>query len=372
MIAINQSRRKPRRFILSKVGECLYRSEAGSYFAVIKHRGKQHRQSLQTKDRGIASKKLVEFRQKLNRQAPDKKHVADMTFDQLGSRWLDLIQVHLKPTTHYRRYGLVKMLNKWFGGRPARRITQFDCEQWATTRNRQVSARTFNSEVETLKLVFNYAIQHGLLLDNPASPLKRRKLDTKPVVIPSRQEFITLVNDMRSRTARAADWIEFLSYSGCRTGEASEVCWADVDFVRKTVLISGGEKGTKNGETRNIPLFPALERLVNNIKASLPRPPRPSDRILRGINARWALETVCKRLGVFQYHRHSFRHFFASNAIEAGVDFKTIAGWLGHKDGGVLVAQIYGHLRAEHSELMAKRMTFDAVNQIGPYNTAKG
>ena len=53
------------------------------------------------------------------------------------------------------------------------------------------------------------------------------------------------------------------------------------------------------------------------------------------------------------------RHFFCSNAIEAGCDFKVIAGWLGHKDGGVLVAQTYGHLRNEHSTAMAKRLTFD-------------
>jgi len=54
------------------------------------------------------------------------------------------------------------------------------------------------------------------------------------------------------------------------------------------------------------------------------------------------------------------RHFFCSNAIEAGIDFKVIASWLGHKDGGILVAKTYGHLRAEHSAEMAKRMTFEA------------
>ena len=62
------------------------------------------------------------------------------------------------------------------------------------------------------------------------------------------------------------------------------------------------------------------------------------------------------------------RHFFCSNAIEAGCDFKVIAGWLGHKDGGVLVAQTYGHLRNEHSAAMAQRITFDAgaVNKVVP------
>jgi hypothetical protein len=45
---------------------------------------------------------------------------------------------------------------------------------------------------------------------------------------------------------------------------------------------------------------------------------------------------------------------------EAGIDFKAIAGWLGHKDGGLLVAKTYGHLRDEHSAEMAKRMTYGA------------
>ena len=57
------------------------------------------------------------------------------------------------------------------------------------------------------------------------------------------------------------------------------------------------------------------------------------------------------------------RHFFCSNAIEAGIDFKVIAGWLGHKDGGYLVAKTYGHLRDAHSFEMAKRMTFSAVSR---------
>lgn len=34
---------------------------------------------------------------------------------------------------------------------------------------------------------------------------------------------------------------------------------------------------------------------------------------------------------------------------------------MGHKDGGVLVAKTYGHLRDTHSFEMAKRMTFSAT-----------
>jgi len=43
------------------------------------------------------------------------------------------------------------------------------------------------------------------------------------------------------------------------------------------------------------------------------------------------------------------RHYFVSNAIEKNIDFETIAAWVGHKDGGLLVAKTYGHLRDTHS-----------------------
>jgi hypothetical protein len=41
----------------------------------------------------------------------------------------------------------------------------------------------------------------------------------------------------------------------------------------------------------------------------------------------------------------------------AGIDFMTIAAWLGHKDGGILVGKVYGHLLDEHRAKMARRLT---------------
>ena len=57
-----------------------------------------------------------------------------------------------------------------------------------------------------------------------------------------------------------------------------------------------------------------------------------------------------------RFTHHCLRHYFVSNAIEKGIDFKTIANWIGHKDGGLLVAKTYGHLRDSHSHEMAKLM----------------
>ncbi|MGE4179502.1 MAG: tyrosine-type recombinase/integrase [Limisphaerales bacterium] len=86
----------------------------------------------------------------------------------------------------------------------------------------------------------------------------------------------------------------------------------------------------------------------------------PGTRIIPIGDAKRAIDTACRKAGLPHFHHHAFRHFFVSNAIEHGIDFKTIAAWVGHKDGGVLVAKTYGHLRNAHSTEMAKRMTFGA------------
>jgi integrase len=135
-------------------------------------------------------------------------------------------------------------------------------------------------------------------------------------------------------------------------------------------LVTGGEAGTKNYEARTIPLFAPLARLLKSMRE---RKPVVSDEMLifKIANARLQIMRACERLGLARCGHHTMRHFFCSNAIEAGCDFKVIAGWLGHKDGGVLVAMTYGHLRSEHSAAMAKRITFDAISNAMPANTIR-
>jgi integrase len=231
-------------------------------------------------------------------------------------------------------------------------------------------------ELETLNLCFKYAVEHGIIIDNPASRLSRRKLSKPRLTIPTRNQFKELLATVRqcrtmtkpcAEDEAAANLIEFLAYSGCRLAEVvgdhkfdkEPMTWGDIDFDLHTFTVTG--KGSDKGKTRTVSLFAPLERLVLNIKAKLPAAPRRADPIFTIQSAKKAIETACRRLGFPHYHHHTFRHFFASNAIEHGIDFKVIAEWLGHADGGVLVARTYGHLRAEHSAAMARRMVFDAA-----------
>ncbi len=68
-----------------------------------------------------------------------------------------------------------------------------------------------------------YAVREGLLLDNPARLVERRKLPKRRIVIPSHDQFRKLVEQIRRADRRAqhgANLVELLAYSGMRLTEA--------------------------------------------------------------------------------------------------------------------------------------------------------
>lgn len=347
---------------LKHVGHCLYRSEESQiYYAILKRGGKQIKRSLKTTDAALAKRWLAELQhkaQRLNRTESGK-----VTFEILADRWLQSVAVSMKTSSFDRQKRVAGWLGRYFGRMVVRSITKTNVEAWAGKRGKELSARTLNYERETLIRILDYALRDGLILDNPGRVLKRLKQAKPKIVIPTKAQFKTLVDTMRELRSQAQDGAnlcEFLAYSGCRLGEATTIQWGDIDFDAKTFTVTGGEHGTKNHEARVVPLFPSLERFLRSLCDALPEPPKPSEMIFKIKSAKKSLANASRKAGLPHFSHHSLRHFFCSNAIEAGIDFKAIAGWLGHKDGGLLVAKTYGHLRDEHSTAMAQRMTFAA------------
>ncbi|MGC1481185.1 MAG: site-specific integrase [Chthoniobacterales bacterium] len=349
---------------LKKVGPNLYRATSGTYYLLVKRGGKQFRRSLRTTDQALARRRLREFQDKAARLPGDSSE-RNLRFEELSARWLASRQGHLKASSYNRRVTALKGLAPFFNGHVVRSLGLRELEEWKTKRGSKLAARSWNIEVETLKQVLDYAKDDlRILVDNPLTSLKRRKECKAAIVIPSKEQFRVVLSELRQghkATGEAADFVEFLGYSGCRQGEAASIQWNDVNFVLATLRITGGVTGTKNHEWRSIPLFQPLRRLLASIRT---RKTEVGGSVFEIRDARLQINRACERLGLPRYGHHTMRHFFCSNAIEAGCDFKVIAEWLGHKDGGVLVARTYGHLRNEHSAAMAQRIVFDAAETI--------
>jgi integrase len=365
---------------LVKVATNLYRNGHGVYFAWLFRRNKQVKRSLKTRDLVTANQKLAKLQAKIEKLKDARK----VLFQDLASRWLDVVKADQKSGSWARRNSAVNSLNRFFKGQWLRAISLEMVENWkikrsgeTTGRGKKVSSRTLNIELETLNLILGYAAKHGYLLENPAVGIQKNKVLKRQVTPPTKKQFAQLVTELRrlSATAKAADFVEFLGYSGLRLDEANEVIWADVEWTRGRIYVTGGSQGPKNMEEKRIPLFKPLRELLERMRAKVPNAiasellfPRRNvgsavqDQNKRpaGYNCDGAIKSACKRAGLPMFSHHDFRHFFCSNCVEAGIDFATIGSWLRHKDGGKLAAGTYSHLRADHTDKLAAKLDYTA------------
>jgi hypothetical protein len=65
--------------------------------------------------------------------------------------------------------------------------------------------------------------------------------------------------------------------------------------------------------------------------------------------------------GLPKFGFHDCRHFFISMAVMVGIDYMTIAKWVGHQDGGILIGKVYGHLTNEHARRQADKLVLTPV-----------
>ena len=260
----------------------------------------------------------------------------------LAKRWFDVATAGLKPSSRKRRLVAVKSLAPHFRGLTVRNITLRRVEQWYSKRTAERAAQTVNIEVETLRSILAYACKHGLLLDNPAADLKRLRMTSKPILCPTREQFTAALASMRSNKGKrdaeqSADIVEFLGYSGWRVGEARNLRRQHVNFELGQITIAGDENTvTKNRKAKTVPMSPPLLRLLQRLRDESASASLPSERVFAVDNPRKAIATACNGLKFPAFTVHSLRHFFITNAIEAGLDFRAVAGLVNHSDGGCI------------------------------------
>jgi integrase len=183
--------------------------------------------------------------------------------------------------------------------------------------------------------MFTYAIRLGVVLDNVASALDQRKVESKQVKIPTQEQFEKLIKTMRKADPRSepgCNLVELPAYSGMRLNEGVNLLWGMLILIEGAPKVTGGEKGTKNHEERTVPLFPAMRELLERIKGD--STPASREEIIPINDAKTMIRSACEKAELPYFTHHNMRHYFCSNAIEAGVNFKVIAGWLEHSDGG--------------------------------------
>ena len=233
--------------------------------------------------------------------------------------------------------------------------------------DRELHNRTLNLYVGALLQVLKFCRERGQIKVLPElSRLKQPKNPRRTLVEDA--QFQQLLDACRPDVTKNADlfrfYLQFLALTGTREQEALRVRWKDVDFKRKAVTI-GSDAKTKNSEARDVNFSPELEKLLSEMHAVRPPEcswlfpsPQRGDKDVHSKTFRETLYLVRKEAELEWIGFHHFRHLFISKCVMAGVDFMTIAAWVGHKDGGVLIGKVYGHLSQDHKASTAHRLSF--------------
>jgi integrase len=263
----------------------------------------------------------------------------------------------------------IQALNRWVNHLGGVRVDWIKPDRMTNFRDERitqgVSARTINLDLVAFNNAMAYAVAQGWL--SVAPRLKKLKEKDAP-----RQRLLA-VGDIERLLAACVPkvtknaqemrfYLQFLVLTGAREQEALRVRWSDVDLWNQQVTI-GADADTKNSRSRTVNFTPELKILLHEMNETRPPDssfifpsPQRGPKDIPAHSLRESFRMVRSKARMPWVGFHDFRHFFASQCVMAGVDFMTIASWLGHSDGGVLVGKTYGHLSDEHKRRMADNL----------------
>jgi len=236
-----------------------------------------------------------------------------------------------------------------------------------------ISGRSIDLDIMAIGQVLKMAVRKKWLAQMPVSkweklakkPRKKRLIETSELKLLCK----TAIDECPLRGRLFADYLELLAYSGGREKETLTLEWEKhVHWKRRQFEFPGGKKGggsQEAGEPRFIDFFPNLEAHLRAMfkRRDLSSPflfPADDDPAQHAVTFKQIWKKVREKAKLLKTEKdigfHHFRHYFISHCVMAGIDFMTIATWVGHRDKGILIGKVYGHLRPGHSANEAKKL----------------
>lgn len=287
-------------------------------------------------------------RQLLNYQEKEEK---GKTFEEIADKWDTEYRLSIPDITYKKS---VKSAYQ--------RILDYFCSQYI----KDISARDVDIFLHSLKygqktvanhkcilnMIFDFAILHGYIKENPASPVKLPKgLYKTKRELPTSDE----LNIVSSHYIGFDLLPYFMLYTGCRKSEALAIRFENIDFTNN--IISIRNHVIHDG---NRPIFESVLKseaahrdiiLLDRLKQALPKRfsgflfsmeydgKRP---LTKGaFDKRW--KSYCKQYNI-NITSHQLRHGYATMLFEAGIDVKDAQDLMGHSDIN-LTKSIYTHIR---------------------------
>ena len=298
-----------------------------------------------------------------------------MTLGEWMDKWLDeyMLFTLRESTARSYRNMIDNQIKRFIGDKQLAYLTTADLQKFYNKikkkgrvrehyiHGHELSGTMVRSINALLYQALNVAVEERLIVRNPAigTTLPKKSYAEKQVLCDSQLEiFMKAIKE-------DPYWHDFFYVeimTGLRKGEICGLKWCDINFadgtmsVRRSVSkrkgggLNIGETKTDAGE-RKIVMPPSVASLLYRKKEEaicewiFPHYTNPSDP-LHPDSAYGKLKTILKNAGLPSIRFHDLRHTFATQAMQGGVDAKTLAGLLGHTDASFTL-DTYTHVTGD-------------------------
>jgi len=264
-------------------------------------------------------------------------------------RYLDIEKNYSKHTILNYKLDL-EGFSKFLGETEIEKVDYLVLRKYlAVLKEKNLTNRTVNRHLSSLRSFFKFLTREGLLKTNPILSLSSPKQEKHLPQFLTEDEVTKLIEvalpkDERGLRDRAI--LETFYSTGIRISELVGLSNQDIDFIGGIVKVMG--KGKKER------IVPIGERAIAAIRDYLEKRKKQADALFlnksgKRITTRGVRNIVGKYLrlaGIRQgISPHTLRHSFATHLLNRGADLRSVQELLGHVN--LSTTQIYTHLTTE-------------------------
>ena len=269
----------------------------------------------------------------------------NITFGQCAEEYKNYIKRHSKPSSIYNVTWQIDHMGVLsnFGECKVDDTKRSEIQKWVDELAERYATKTVRDAGSLINTILKYAAKADLIPAKSFSIDYPKENEQQEYRVLTKKEFNKLRVMLIDDESAASTGILVMLETGMRIGEACGLQWKDVDFrkrrvsVNKTVYRAGGKIyiGPPKTPSSNR-VIPMTETLYETLKERRQEPElyiaTNKESFTEPHTLRTALTRRLKKWGIEHINPHGLRHSFATRAIENGVDPKTVAAMLGHKN----------------------------------------
>lgn len=277
-----------------------------------------------------------------------------LTFLEFTEKWFEekVKPRNSKKTQDTYRRELDKHLLPMFAKTPLGNITHSHANQLiANLKSKNLSNKTTNNVVNTLKAILNIAVKWDYIAKNPLYGYQTLRLNPNTFKFWTDTEISQFLRSTLKDPLYAL-WTIAIN-TGMRKGELLGLCWDRINLTQDRIEITrmfnryGLQEHTKTYEKRILPINDGVKNLFLRLLKEQKKPrfvfARPDGRPLDYNHLTREFHNAQKRAGITNRIRfHDLRHTFASQFMMHGGNVFTLQKLLGHKS--VNMTMKYAHL----------------------------